>query len=242
MNRVEWHSSYHLCMLASATECVQVVILPTCFGTKDQTSRLSSLCALGFTSYCFCTDVVWTCSQIPKQILIQAFVFLTFPTMEVLNVWISMVIVTFDGFRSVIPGQQGYKLVILLMTMPRNRFSISFLWSQSVKGRRQNPFMNPVCNQQGLTRLAHFGGQQRENYMTNVTLRYYVQRNFLSVLGFKVLCAIYGRRIHHPGAQLARPKLVMVTRGVRFSHSGNFTGTFLCYLHGNVPAIPTSGT
>ena len=31
----------------------------------------------------------------------------------------------------------------------RNRFSIwwfVFFWSQSVKGRRQNPFMNPVCN------------------------------------------------------------------------------------------------
>ena len=27
---------------------------------------------------------------------------------------------------------------------PGNRFSISFLWSQSAKGRRQNPFMNPV--------------------------------------------------------------------------------------------------
>ena len=26
----------------------------------------------------------------------------------------------------------------------RNRFSISFLWSQSAKGRRQNPFINPV--------------------------------------------------------------------------------------------------
>ena len=75
-----------------------------------------------------------------------------------------------------------------------------------------------------------------------VTLRRYVQRNSLSVLGFKVSCAIYGRRIHHPGAQLARPKLVMVTRGVRFSRSGNFTGTFLCYLHGDGPVIPTSGT
>ena len=63
----------------------------------------------------------------------------------------------------------------------------------------------------------------------------------LSVLGFKVLCAIYGRRIHHPGAQLARPKLVLVTRGVRFSRNGNFTGTFLCFLHGNSPVIPTSG-
>ena len=66
-------------------------------------------------------------------------------------------------------------------------------------------------------------------------------RSVLSVLGFKVLCAIYGRRIHHPGAQLARPKLVLVTRGVRFSHNGNFSGTFLCFLHGNSSVIPTSG-
>ena len=66
-------------------------------------------------------------------------------------------------------------------------------------------------------------------------------RSVLSVLGFRVLCAIYGRRIHHPGAQLARPKLVLVTRGVRFSHYSNFTGTFLCFLHGNGPVIPTSG-
>ena len=76
----------------------------------------------------------------------------------------------------------------------------------------------------------------------SVTLRHYVQRNSLSVLGFKVPCAIYGRRIHHPGIQLARPKLVMVTRGARSSRCGNFTGTFLCYLHGDGPAIPTSGT
>ena len=75
-----------------------------------------------------------------------------------------------------------------------------------------------------------------------VTLRDYVQRNSLSVLRFKVLCAIYGRRIHHPEVRLARPKLVLVTRGVKFSRSGNFPGTFLCFLHGNVPVKPTRGT
>ena len=73
-------------------------------------------------------------------------------------------------------------------------------------------------------------------------LRDYVQRNSLSVLGFKVQCAIYGRWVHHPEAQLARLELVMVTRGVRFGHSGNFTGTFLCFLHGIGPVKPTSSS
>ena len=55
----------------------------------------------------------------------------------------------------------------------------------------------------------------------------------ISVLGFKVPCVPFmAGQIHHPGARLARPKLVLVTRGVRFGCSGNFTGTFLCFLGG----------
>ena len=30
---------------------------------------------------------------------------------------------------------------------------------------------------------------------------------FLSVLGFKIQCAIYGRRIHHPGIQIGKTQV-----------------------------------
>ena len=37
-----------------------------------------------------------------------------------------------------------------------------------------------------------------------------VQRIFLSVLGFRVVCAIYGRQIQHPGIQIGK---IQVGRG-----------------------------
>ena len=92
-----------------------------------------------------------------------------------------------------------------------------------------------IVNSQHIMHMLHMCNVERSTFSVIFGIS-------LSVLGFKVQCAIYGRRIHHPGAQLARPKLVMVTRGVRFSHNGNFTGTFLCFLHGNVPVMPTNGT
>ena len=68
-----------------------------------------------------------------------------------------------------------------------------------------------------------------------------VQRIFLSILGFRVMCAIYGRQIQHPEFRLARSKYVEVTRGARFDCSGNFTGTFLCFLYGDIPVEPICG-
>ena len=64
---------------------------------------------------------------------------------------------------------------------------------------------------------------------------------FISILGFRVVCATCGRQVQHPEFTLARSKQVMVTRGVRFDHNGNFTGIFLCILHGFVPGKPISG-
>ena len=64
---------------------------------------------------------------------------------------------------------------------------------------------------------------------------------FISILGFRVVCATCGRQVQRPEFILARSKQVMVTRGVRFGRNGHFTGIFLCILHGFVPGKPTSG-
>ena len=64
---------------------------------------------------------------------------------------------------------------------------------------------------------------------------------FISILGFRVVCATYGRQVQCPEFRLARSKQVVVNRGVRFSRNGNFTGIFLCILHGFVPGKPTDG-
>ena len=45
----------------------------------------------------------------------------------------------------------------------RNRQIISFLWSQSTKGRHRILFMNSVWLQCQLVWLVHFGGQSKEN-------------------------------------------------------------------------------
>ena len=64
---------------------------------------------------------------------------------------------------------------------------------------------------------------------------------FISILVFRVMCATCGRQVQCPEFILARSKQVMVTGGVRFSRNANFTGIFLCILHGFIPGKPTSG-
>ena len=64
---------------------------------------------------------------------------------------------------------------------------------------------------------------------------------FLSVLGFRVMCAIYGRLIQHPGIQIGKIQVGNGNQGSQVCHNGNFTGTFLCFLHGDIPVLPISG-
>ena len=107
---------------------------------------------------------------------------------------------------------------------------------RSNKGKRYlDPLVRVFENLLGAINFQNFWG------VCNAETLRLALSSFLSVLGFKVLCAICGRWIQHPGAHLARLTLVMVTRGVRFSHSGIFQGIFLCILHGFVPAKPISG-
>ena len=108
--------------------------------------------------------------------------------------------------------------------------------SRSNKGKRYlDPLVRVFENLLGAINFQNFWGVCNAETLRLALFSF-------SVLGFKIQCAIYGRRIQHPGAHLARLTLVMVTRGVRFSRNGNFTGISLCILHGFVPGKPTSGS